>query len=328
MAICLSAVAMLGVASPVARDAAWARSLPEGAQVLLPAGRYIGPWRFQHQVSVKAAPGAILSPGAEPDPGLATLTLQAGGRIEGLTIEATIKGYALRVEGGTAVLAGLHLGGRGESALYVVRSKVTVSDCEFQGNDYGLLTEGPSMVAISGSRFRQNQRAGVAAVNTVITVADSMFTGPFYEAALTIIHSDSATLSGNQITAAGAAGIKLLTTKAVLTGGEVRGAQSDAKGLEGDGLYAFQSKVESEGLRIEDTHGTGVWVSGGHVSLAHCEIAQSSEAAASVGGNGTLTLSKCHVVDSPVGVFVDPDGTANTEGSKFERVAHLVVKGR
>jgi hypothetical protein len=319
---------MLGVAGPVVRDATWARSLPEGAQVLLPAGRYTGPWRFQHQVSVKAEPGAILSPSAELDPGLATLTLQDGGRIEGLTIEATTKGYALRVEGGTAVLARLHLGGRGQAALYIVRSKVTVSDCEFQGNDYGLLAEGPSTVAVSGSRFGENHRAGVGAVNTAITVADSMFTGPFYEAALTIIHSDSATLSGNQITAAGAAGIKLLTSKAVLTGGKVQGARSDANGLEGDGLYSFQSRVESEGLRIGDTHGTGVWVSGGHVALAHCEIAQSSEAAASVGGNGTLTLSKCHVVDSPVGVFVDPDGTANTEGSQFEHVAHLVVKGR
>jgi hypothetical protein len=296
--------------------------------VVLPAGHYVGPWRFEHRVHLKAFPGATLSPGEARDEGRATLTLQAGGQVEGLTIESAVKGYALRVDRGSTTLSGLHLVGGGEAGLYLVASEVSVSGCDFEGNDYGVLTEGPSTLEVSGSHFRRNYRAGVAVVYTAATVKDSEFTGPFYEAAVTVIHSESVTLSGNRVAAAGAIGIKLLLSKAVLVGGRIKGARSDGQGLEGNGLYAFQSTVDADGLHIEDTRGTAVSVIGGRVALNHCEIRQSSEAAAYVSGGGTLVLQKCLLADTPIGVFVDPDGTARIETTRFERVEQARVKGQ
>jgi len=295
---------------------------------VLSPGHYVGPWRFTHRVRVRASAGATLSPGDAEDPGHATLILERGGQVEGLAIEAPAKGYALRVERSTATFARLHLTGNGEAGLYFVGSKVRASECDFEGNAYGVLGEGPSTLDLGSSRFHGNVRAGVAVVSTATTLKDNQLVGPFYEAAVTAIHCDPVKLSGNRTTAAGAVGLKFIASKAVLSGGSVEGARSDAQGLEGNGLYAYHSTIDAAGLHIDATKGVGVSVIGGSVSLRHCEIRHSTEAAASVSSGGTLTLSDTLVADAPVGVFVEPDGVAETSTARFERVEQPRVSGK
>jgi nitrous oxidase accessory protein NosD len=326
---CLWALVLVGAPGQVTRDAAWARSLPDGTEVYLPAGHYVGPWSFEHRVQLRADPGATLSPGASPDARRTTLTLHAGGKVEGLTVQATPKGYAVRIDHSPqVVLSGLHLGGVGEAGLYLAASDVKVSDCDFEGNDYGVLTEGPSTLEVVGSRFKGNRRTGLALVGTSAVIERNEFEGPFLEAAVLGVRGDSLKLRGNQVAAAGSIGLKFLSSKVALDGDRVRGARSDKDGLEGNGLYAYRSTVEGANVQIDDTRGTAVSVVGGRVALRNCTIAHSSEAAAYVSSGGALLLAGCTLSDTPVGVFVEPDATADTRSTRFERVEHHIEKGK
>jgi hypothetical protein len=315
----------LAVGEPV-RDTAWARALPEGSSVVLPAGHYVGPWRFTHRIRLTAEPGAMLVPGPGDDPGHATLTLEQGGQLEGLAVEAPAKGYAVRVERSSATLKKLHLTGGGVAGLYFVGSKLEVSGSEFEGNQYGVLSEGPSSLELQKSRFHGVYRAGVALVGTSATFMDNAFVGPFFEAAVTAIHCDPVRLSGTRVTAAGEIGLKFVTSKAVIEEARVEGVRSDKNGLEGNALYSFQSTLDVSGLWVDDTQGVGVSVSGGHVTLRHSELHRCSEVAVNVGGGGSLRMSDSLITDSPTGILVDSDGTSDTTDNRYQHVKWPEVK--
>jgi hypothetical protein len=325
--VSIGALGSLATSEPV-RDTAWARALPEGTSVVLPAGHYVGPWRFTHHVQLKAEPGAILVPGITTDPGHATLTLESGGQVEGLTIEAPTKGYAMRVERSAATMRKLRLLGSGEAGLYFVGGALDVSDCDFEGNQYGVLSQGPSSLVLEESRFKGIYRAGVALVSTTATIKNNVFTGPFYEAAVTIIHGEQVKLSGTKVTAAGEIGLKFVGSSAAIDSAMVEGVRQDAHGLEGNGLYSYQSTLDVSGLRVDDTQGVGVSVSGGRVTLNHCELHRCSVAAVYVGGGGHLRLVDTLLADSPVGIFVESDATTKLEAVRYERVERRQEKGK
>jgi hypothetical protein len=312
-----------------ARDSGWARSAAEGARIILPPGRYVGPWRFTNRVYLTAQEGAILVPGpVDTDPGHGTLTLEKGGGAEGLVVEAPARGYAVRVERSTATFSRMHLKGRGVAGLYLAGSQVKVSASEFEGNEYGVLTAGPSSLDLAESRFHDIARAGIALVSTAAKVKDSTLVGPFSEAALTVIHSDAIDLKSLRVLAAGEIGLKFITSRGSVDGVSVEGVRPAALGSEGSGLYSYQSKLVVDGLRIDGVQGIGVHVSGGTVALARTTISHCSESAAYVGGNGSLRLVDSLVGDSPLGILVDPDGAADVKTTRFENVPRKRAEGQ
>jgi hypothetical protein len=311
-----------------ARDTAWARSAAEGTKVVLPAGRYVGPWRFTHRVELTAQPGAILVPGPVDDPAHGNLVFEKGGSVDGLIVEAPARGYAVRVERSSATLSRMQLKGHGIAGLYFVGSQVKVSGSEFEGNEYGVLAAGPSSLDLSASRFHDVGRAGIALVSTSGTVKDATLVGPFSEAALTAIHSDAVDVAAVHVSVAGEIGLKFVNSRGAVDGASVEGVRPATGGLGGNGLYSYQSKLVVDGLRIDGVQGVGVHVAGGAVSLARTTITNCSEGAAYVGSSGSLRLVDSLVGDSPVGILVDPDASADVKATRFERVPRKRVQGQ
>ena len=271
---------------------------------------------------------AVLEAGPRDDPGHATLALEAGGDIEGLAVEAPAKGYAVRIERGAATLRRLRLTGSGEAGLYFVGSQVAVLDSDFEGNQYGILSEGPSTLALEQSRFHGIHRAGIALVSTHATLKNNVLVGPFYEAALSVTLGDSVRLSGTRVTAPGDVGLKFVTSKAMIDGARVESVRRDAQAQEGYAIYSYQSTLEVSGLVVDDSQGVGVFVSGGRVTLRRSELHRCGEVAAYVGGGGALILIDSLIADGPVGLFVEPDGTADATALRYERVKQQRVNGK
>jgi hypothetical protein len=311
-----------------ARDAAWARSAAEGTKVVLPAGRYVGPWRFTNRVELTAQEGAILVPGPVDDRAHGNLILEKGGSVEGLVVEAPARGYAVRVERSSATFSRMHVKGRGIAGLYFVGSQVKVSASEFEGNEYGILTAGPSALELSESRFHDIGRAGIALVSTSANVKDATLVGPFSEGALTALHSDAVDVASLHLSATGEIGLKFVTSHGTISEASVEGVRPATGGPGGNGLYSYQSKLVVDGLRIDGVQGVGVHVAGGAVSMARSTILNCSESAAYVGGSGSLRLVDSLVGDSPVGILVDPDGSAEVKATRFERVPRQRVQGQ
>ncbi|MHB1846517.1 MAG: right-handed parallel beta-helix repeat-containing protein, partial [Deltaproteobacteria bacterium] len=127
-------------------------------------------------------------------------------------------------------------------------------------------------------------------------------------------------LTGNRVSVAGAMGIKILGSHATLSNDRVSGARADPRGLEGDGLYLFDSVVVARGERIEGSGGDGVAVLGGRASLSGCAILSSADAAAFVDEHGSLTLNGCHLRGASLGLHVEPGSRGSAPGTEFQDI--------
>ncbi len=315
-------------AAPI-RDAAWASALPPG-EVHLPAGFYRGPWSLGPGVHLIGEKGAILEGGdpvlrlsggdrverlelrAAPG-GVGVAAQDAGGvelddlEINGGARGARIQGGSLRWRGGVierqsaygiwlqgcqAALEHLTVRHQLGPAIFAGHVDLVLRESELADAEYGLLSEA-GRAAIAKLGLERISRAGFGLVHTDAQIGESRLEGPFSEAALSINDARSLELSGLTIRRAGTAGIKLLGSRARLRGNLIEGTRTDADGLEGDGLYAYNSEVDSEGDALLDDAGAAISISGGRARIAHCRIEKAGRAAAAVAAHGELTLRDC-----------------------------------
>ncbi len=329
-----------------------------GRVVRVPAGRHTGPWRLAAGVHLRAEPGASVEATAgatvtvegdgvtlegltvrAPPGGVALaatgvrgLVLRAvrivGGK-RGLSLVRTRlawrsgaatggEEYGLWAQDSRVSVDGVDFEGAGGTAVYAAGGRAAVTRCDFAHSEYGLMAYGSS-VDIRDCRFHGIRRAGAALVRSAARLWRARFEGPFYEAAVSVVGSPRFQMRRSRVDAAGAAGVKLLNSTAVLRGDRIAGAQVDSKGLEGDGLYLFDSEVDSVGDRLLDD-GTGIELLGGRATVRACRIERSSEVAVDVGEKGSLALLGCVLADAPEGVAAEQGSAPRLSGTRFLRI--------
>jgi nitrous oxidase accessory protein NosD len=331
-------LAIVTIASTVASlasasfDSQWAASLAPNTEVELPAGAYAGPWTLAPGVHLTAGPGAVLKGAARngSETG-ATLTLLGDARIEGLTIEVTPSGYGVRVGSGKVELTRVHLTARqpSKAAVYVAHGAVVLAGAQIDGpSDYGVLAEGAQRVTLSDTSIR-GSRAGIATVSSPTIVEGCTLVGPFSEAAITLIHSAEARLARNLLSAVKTMGIKLLTTTATLSRNRVTGARADSQGLEGNSLYAADSTVTLAADQLGDpdtsTRGPVVLLLHSKVRFEGVRVQGSLQSLVYVAGGSVLAASNSQLEGAPVGLAVESGSKATEAGLQFARVTrHLM----
>ena len=218
-------------------------------------------------------------------------------------------------------LAALDLQPRAGTGLFVAGGDARVVGVSFAGGDYGVLLQ-RTVLDLRASRFGASRLAGLAIVRSRGRVLGCRFVGPYGEAAITAIAAEPLRLTRNVVSAAGAMGVKLVNSVGALEGNVIAGARTDAHGLEGDGLYLFESRVVSHGDKLSDLGGNGVVVLGGSARLHGCRIEGVGDAAAFVDEGGRLELAGCTIERARLALFVDPSAWAQ------ERGCHLSEIGR
>ena len=326
MSFGLAALLSLAAAS---FDAQWAASLAPNSAVELPAGVYAGPWRLAPGIHVTAGLGAVLEGSAGAD---AALTLTGAARIEGLRIEVAPGAYGIRVERDKVELIGVHLNADrpAKAAIYVAHGEVAMTGGQIEGlADYGVLAQQARRVTLTGVAIH-GVRAGAAAVSGPTVIDNCAFTGPFSEAAISLIQVAEARLIRNRLSAVKTMGIKLTNSTATLSENRVTGARADAQGLEGNSLYAEASNVTLAGDQLGDAssasegpvimllHSTarldGVRVEGGLETLVY--LAEGSK----------LTASGSELHGGRVGLTVEDGSSASERGFQFVDVTRPLLK--
>jgi hypothetical protein len=278
-------------------------------------------------LAIRAAPGAI---GIEATD-RARLTLrdfQISGGTRGLEVHGgdvswsggTVEGtsdYAVWAKASHLRLRAVRLRDNRGPAVYVADTQAELFRCSLATSEYGVLGI-RSQVDLTENEFLKDRRAGIGLSLSSGHLSQNHFSGPFFEAAITLLSSQSLRIERNRIEQAGSAGIKLLGSTASLEDNLVSGARS-TRGLEGTGLYLHASTVHSRGDILRDNDGTALVVIGGAVTLQDCRIERSGEAAASVASRGVLVLSHCVVREGSTDVDVEPDSTLKVEETRFER---------
>jgi nitrous oxidase accessory protein NosD len=278
-------------------------------------------------LTVRAAAGAI---GIEAN-GCAKLTLGdvhviggsrglavRGGDVSwtGGSVEGT-RDYGIWAKEAHLSLRGLRLTGHHGPALYVLETQAEVFQCELDASEYGILGF-RSQLDVSESGFTRDRRAGLGLSRSSGSLARNHLSGPFIDAAISLLAARDLRIEGNRISQAGSMGIKLTNSTARLAGNVVAGARSDTGGLEGDGLFFYASQILSHGDVLRGNGGTGVTVLGGAATLLDCRIEETGQAAAYVANHGSLVLSRCDVKGGSTQLIVEEDSTARTDGTRFE----------
>ncbi|MHB8416885.1 MAG: NosD domain-containing protein [Myxococcales bacterium] len=304
----MAALFALAVAALVAgRDGSWAASLPPG-DVRLPAGVYRGPWRIGKGVHLLALAGAVLEGG---DPVLSITGDDVA--VSGLAVHATGVGISARGVRGLT-LSDVSVSG-GQQGIYLAEAEARIVRGTLVGSDYGILAW-QTRIEAAGGRVAHVHRAGIALVRSSGAVHGCSFEGPFFEAAISVLGAARIELRRNRIRRAGAIGLKLLNSEGELSENDVAGARSDARGLEGDDVYLFDSRVRSRGDVLDDAEATGLTVLGGRAKVSGCRILRTGQAAY-VGEKGQLFLTGCTIDRAAVGLVVEPDSSGTAEDTKF-----------
>ncbi len=313
------------------RDSAWAGALPPG-EVALPAGFYRGPWKLGPGVRLLASPGAILEGGdpvltlsdgdrvehltvrAEPGAigilaqgasGLELADVEISGGLRGARIQGGSvtwrggvverqRGYGIWLQGCRASLEQLIVRHQEGPAIFSGHVELTLRESALADAEYGLLTEG-GRLTLSHLEMERIARAGIALVHADAQISESRLEGPFGESALSINNAQALEIRGLRIRRTGSAGIKLIGCRAKLSGNTIEGARSDAQGIEGDGIFSYNSELESDGDVLLDDGGTAIAVFGGHAHVSRCRIEKAGQAAATVAATGELRLSGCAI---------------------------------
>jgi hypothetical protein len=225
--------------------------------------------------------------------------------------------YGVWAQGTTIELRAVRFADHHGPALSLTEGQAKVVGCSLASSEYGILGFREEL-DVADSDFSGSRRDGVGLARCSGRLARNTFRGPFLEAAVSVIGTRPLRLEHNRIEQAGAAGIKLTNSTATLEGNVVSGTRSDHGGLEGDGLFLFDSRVASSGDVLRDDEGTGVSVLGGEATLKGCQIEHAGQAAAYVGEHGTLLLSHCVVRGGSIEVVAEPGSSLGTEGTRFE----------
>ncbi len=328
-------------------DAAWAASLQPGQTVQLPAGNYRGPWTIGPRVHLIASPGATLEGGettltirgngvtvegllvrasprgvgiaAEDAFGVALLEVHVVGGTRGIVMHRgslSLRGggvahtsqFGVWLQGCDATISSLELADHRGSALYLAHTRARIDHLHITRTEYGLLAF-HSRFELKASRIAETSRTGAGVILSSGSIEETLFDGPFSEAALSISGAHPLRIRGNRIVRAGSIGIKLLNSTASLSQNLISGARSDAQGLEGDGLYANNSQIDSDGDRILDNGGAAVSVMGGRAAIRGCMIQGAGQAAAAVASQGVLTLSGCEISNGSTDLVATPGAT-------------------
>ena len=295
------AVAMVG-------DGQWAASLAAG-DVRLPAGHYRGPWTLARGVHLTADPGSVLEGG---DPVVAVTGDDVV--IRGLAIHATGVGVSIRRARGF-VLEHASVSG-GTQSIYFAEAEGRVADTALSRSDYGVLTW-KARVELKNVHAAGIRRAGAGLVRSRGLVEGCVFTGPFQEAAVSVVGSPSVVLRRNRVRDAGAIGLKLVSSTGELAGNRVAGARSDPRGLEGDDVYLFDSTVHSSGDELADATGDGLTVLGGRAHVAGCRISGVSQAAVYVGEQAHAEIQRCSIDRAGAGLVVEPGAAGLAKDTQF-----------
>jgi Right handed beta helix region len=261
-------------------------------------------------------------PGAD---GGSTLEIAGVALIDGLSIVAPDGGVGVRVDAtGAAELRGVEVSGNGQSLIFVAEGELTLSGGQLTGGAYGLLTQQARALRVRNVRVSGQTRAGLAIVNGPVEISDVEVSGPFGEAAISVIHG-KLTLTRARIAKSGAVGVKVVNGEAILDGNSIAGGRTDARGLEGNGLYVYNATATLDGDHFADCQGAEISLIGSTATLIRVVLEGASEAAVYVSGS-QLTARDCQVRDTPAGLLIEPGSKADGAGFRFHRVTNPVVQ--
>jgi hypothetical protein len=311
-------------------DAQWAASLAPNAEVKLPAGNYAGPWKLATGVHLVASPGAVLLSGPGAD---ATLELAGDARIEGLAVEVMPGGYGIRVKAGKVELikVSLKAGTSARAAIYVAHGELEARGGSIDGDvDYGVLTQSARHITLSNETVHA-RRVGVAAISSeVVVVENCTLTGPFAEAAITLLGVKAGKLSRNRLTAVKTMGIKILNSSVSLTENRVSGARVDSDGLEGSGLYAQASHLtliaDEFGDATDASQGPVVMLLHTTARLEGVKIRGGLQTLLYLAEDAAVTSTGSELRDSPVGLIVESGSSADQRGFEFVNVTRPLMR--
>lgn len=277
-------------------------------------------------LAIRAAPGAI---GIEATdcPRLTLSDVRISGGARGLEVHGgdvswsggSVEGtneYGVWAKSSHLRLRAVRLHDNHGPAVYLADTQAELFRCSLASSEYGVLGI-RSQVDLTENEFLKARRAGIGLSLSSGRLSQNHFSGPFYEAAVSILSAKSLRIDRNRIEDAGSAGIKLLSSTATLEDNLVAGAKSTRE-LEGTGLYLFSSTVQSSGDILRDNDGTSLVVTGGSATLQNCSIERSGEAAGAVASRGVLVLSHCVVRDGSIDIDVEPNSTLKVEETRFE----------
>ncbi len=261
----------------------------------------------------------------------ATLKIRGRVRIDGLTLDPPAGGGAMgvRIEAtGDAELRGLRVSGACAAQVFVAEWKLTLVGAQLEGGEYGLLTQAATALAVRHCRLSGQHRAGIAVVNGPAELRDNQLSGPFVEAALALLHSE-ATLAANEVTDPGAMGIKVTNGGARFEDNRVEGAQADARGLEGNGIYLYAATGSFAGDRLSNCGGAELALIGSRAALDRVVFDSAKEVAIYL-SNSRLEAKDTLVRRSPSGVVLErdasgADGDGGFPGIRFDGVPLPVV---
>ncbi len=320
----MSRAAALLTLALAGRAAAAGIDVPPRGTLTLPSGPTTGPLRLHGGARIRAAPGAVLS---APDGKVVVASEGEENEIVGLSVRARGEQSGIQLRGGSLALREVRVAAERGSAILVSEGRLSARGIAIDGGDYGVLAY-RGEVDLEGGSIERVRRAGVALVRTTGRIARMRLVGPFGDAALSALASPKLSLERNEIAAAGSIGIKILSSTATLAHDRVAGAKADARGLEGDGLYLFQSEVSSSGDRIEGSGGNGVVVLGGRAAIRDCVIERSGDAAAWVDERGRLSLTRCAVRGAALGLHVEPGSEGTAPGTTFRELREVPPEPR
>lgn len=254
----------------------------------------------------------------------AALDVLGNATIEGLTVWAPRGGYGVRLHGGTVTLLSMTVRGANQAAVFLAQGEATLISVHLLGGEYGLLTQSAKSVSLSALEVRGQQRAGVAIVSGPAEISGSEFIGPFGEAAIVLLHGDSR-LTGNTLRNVGAIGIKVLNGSAQIERTSIASARADTRGLEGDGLYVYDSHVTLQALTISDTDGVALSLIGSTALIESSLFTATREAAVFADRSSQLTARHSEIRDSPAGLLLEAGNQTTKAGFTFTRVLNPLV---
>lgn len=299
-------------------DTSWSMALSPGAEVTIPPGSYVGPWHFRGPLKLHAT-GVTLTAVATP-----AIDIFGQIQIDGLRVVAPDGGVGIRVEPDAgARLNRLQLVGPAFAHVFVAEGSLSLTNSLVTGGEYGVLTQQAKPVEIQAVRLSGQSRDGLALVSSAGEISNCDLNGPFSEAAISLIHS-TCKVRGNRLGQVGVIGLKVVNGAVQASDNLISGARLD-KGLEGNDVYAFGSALTLTRDVLSDGEGPELSLIQSQAQLRKVRLLGAREAAIYVGSGSVVTASGSVITNAKVGLLLEPDTDAPSEGLFFQHVPNPTV---